>query len=403
MNITKATAKAAYVAILFMGIVSLMGDIVYEGSRGIVPDYLYFLGASALIVGLISGLGEFIGYAIRLLSGVLADTTRAYWLFIFIGYGLIITVPLLAFSWGWKVAALLVLVERFGKAVRSPSRDTVLSIVSKGVGRGKAFGIHEFLDQVGAVLGPLAVGVLMFYTGNNYSSVFKFMFIPYLSMLLALAYTYKKIGGQTYFKSKHIKEKKTGLSKSFYIYTAAVTLNTIGLIHVSLILFRASEILQPMNMQWMVPALYLLVQGIDAPAALASGYAYDKSGSKVLFIPFFLSIFPSILALVSKDLLVLLIASLIFGLVLGMQESIYRAAVADIAPIASRGKAYGIFNTAYGVGFLISGALYGVFIDRGISIFLVAAYAVLSQIMAIILLMKAKEGLSSGRRGYSGT
>jgi len=377
-----------------MGIVSLMGDVVYEGSRGIIPDYLYFLGASALIVGLISGLGEFIGYAIKLLSGALADTTRAYWLFIFIGYGLIITVPLLAFSWGWEVAALLVLAERFGKAIRSPSRDTVLSIVSKGVGRGKAFGIHEFLDQVGAVLGPLAVGLLMLYTGNNYSSVFKFMFIPYFLMLLALAYTYKKIGGRTRYRSKQMKEGG-GLGKSFYIYTAAVTLNTVGLIHVSLILFRASEILQPSEMQWMVPVLYLLVQGIDAPAALASGYAYDRFGSKVLFIPFFLSIFPSVLAPVSKDLAMLVVASLIFGLVLGMQESIYRAAVADLAPLASRGRAYGIFNTAYGIGFLISGAVYGIFIDRKVPIFLIAAYALLSQIVAIVLLLRSKGKLSS--------
>ncbi|MCP8307232.1 MAG: MFS transporter [archaeon] len=384
--------KAAYVAILLLGIVSLMGDLVYEGSRGIIPDYLNFLGAPALFVGLVTGLGEFLGYAMRLVSGILADTTKAYWFFIFAGYGLIIAVPLMAFSWGWEVIALLVLVERFGKAVRSPSRDTVLSVVSKGIGSGKAFGIHEFLDQIGAILGPLIVVVLMLYTKNDYSNVFKFMIIPYFVMLLALSYTYKRVRGQTYAETRV--EEKQGLTKSFYIYTIAVTLNTIGLIHISLILFKASEILQPIHQQWIVPVLYLVVQGIDAPIALISGYFYDRAGVKVLFMPFILSTLPPILALLSNQLLMLVAASVFFGLVLGMQESIYRAAVADLAPLTSRGKAYGLFNTAYGLGFLASGTIYGSFMDYRIPSIAVVAYALLTQIVAIFLLLNVKKSMT---------
>ena len=79
-------SKNAYIGILLFGIVSLMGDVVYEGARGILPTYLKFLGASAVIVGLVGGLGDFLGYALRLVSGFLADTTRAYWFFIFLGY-----------------------------------------------------------------------------------------------------------------------------------------------------------------------------------------------------------------------------------------------------------------------------------------------------------------------------
>ncbi|MCP8321817.1 MAG: MFS transporter [archaeon] len=384
--------KAAYVAILLLGIVSLMGDLVYEGSRGIIPDYLNFLGTPALIVGLVTGLGEFLGYAMRLVSGILADTTKAYWLFIFAGYGLIIAVPLMAFSWGWEVVALLVLVERFGKALRSPSRDTVLSVVSKGIGSGKAFGIHEFLDQIGAILGPSIVVALMLYTKNDYSNVFKFMIIPFFVMLLALSYTYKSIRGQTYAETRV--EGKQGLTKPFYIYTVAVTLNTIGLIHISLILFKASEILQPIHQQWIVPVLYLVVQGIDAPIALISGYFYDRAGVKVLFMPFILSTLPPILALLSNQLLMLVAASVFFGLVLGMQESIYRAAVADLAPLTSRGKAYGLFNTAYGLGFLASGTIYGSFIDYRIPSIAVVAYALLTQIVAIFLLLNVKKSMT---------
>jgi len=172
-------SRSAYVGILLLGIVSLMGDVVYEGSRGLVPDYLKFLGATAFIVGLVGGLGEFLGYALRLASGFFADTTRAYWLFIFLGYGLIASIPLLGLAGSWKIAVILVLLERLGKACRSPSRDTVLSIISKDVGAGKAFGIHEFLDQIGAIAGPLIVATLMFYRATVTSKLSVFFY--YLS------------------------------------------------------------------------------------------------------------------------------------------------------------------------------------------------------------------------------
>lgn len=381
--------KAAYLAILLLGIVSLMGDVVYEGSRGVIPDYFNFLGAPALVVGLIVGLGEFMGYAMRLVSGILADNTKAYWFFMFVGYGMIVAIPLIAFSWGWEVVGLLVLVERFGKALRSPSRDTILSVVSKGIGSGKAFGIHEFLDQIGAIIGPLIVVALMLNTNNDYPSMFKALMVPYFILLLVLSYAYKSTRYQT--KTETRIEEKRGLNKAFYVYTVAVSFNTVGLIHVSLILFKASEILQPLNQQWIVPVLYLVIQGIDAPIALISGFFYDKTGVRVLFIPFILSMIPSILALLSDQLPMLVASSVFFGLVLGMQESVYRAVVADLTPLASRGKAYGVFNTAYGLGFLASGTIYGSFIDYRIPIMAVAAYAIATQIIAIILLLNVKK------------
>jgi MFS family permease len=188
--------KNAYLSILLLGIVSLMGDVVYEGSRGIVPSYLKFLGATALIVGLVGGLGDFLGYASRLVSGFLADTTRAYWLSILLGYGLILSIPFLGLSLGLEMAVILILLERFGKALRSPARDTVLSFISKDVGAGKTFGIHELLDQIGAVSGPLLVTVLMFYSNDNYRYTFSFLFLPFLALLAVLAYTYKRIGAK---------------------------------------------------------------------------------------------------------------------------------------------------------------------------------------------------------------
>ena len=384
--------KNAYFGILLLGIVSLMGDVVYEGSRGIVPGYLEFLGATALIVGVVGGLGDFLGYAMRLVSGFLADTTHAYWLFIIIGYGLIGAIPLLGLPIGIEIAIILVLLERFGKAFRSPSRDTVLSVISKDIGAGKAFGIHELLDQMGAMIGPVIVAAIMLTT-NNYQFTFTFLFIPFLMLLGALAYTYKKVGSKAIVaEPPKMEGKREKLAKPFYVYTFAVLLNTVGLITYSLILFKASQIL-PSAEQWIVPLIYFLIQGVDAPIALIGGYAYDKFGIGILVIPFVLSIFPPLLTVVGTELLTIIVAAAIFGLVLGMQESIYRAAVSELTPISSRGTAYGIFNTAYGVGFLISGAIYGSLMQLKLPFIVVIFYVFITQITATAALLSIRSEL----------
>ena len=389
----QSNRKKAYLGIVLLGIVSLLGDIVYEGSRGVVPDYLGFLGATALIVGVIGGAGDFLGNAMRLVSGFLVDATRAYWFFIFLGYGLIVSIPFLGFSGGLEMAIVLVLLERLGKALRSPSRDTVLSIVSKDVGAGKAFGIHELLDQVGAVFGPLMVAALMFYSNNNYRYTFSFLLIPFLGLLMALIYAYKKIGSKTTVELPRTKGEKGKLPKPFYLYTVAVLANTIGLIPYTLILFKASVILMPLKQDWIVPLIYVLIQGVDAPAALLSGYAYDKFGIEVLALPFLLSLFPPLLAMIDSGLPILIVAAIFFGLVLGMQESIYRAAVSKLAPISSRGTAYGIFNTVYGVGFLISGAIYGLLMDYKLSFVVVGLYVCAMQAVALFSLFDVRSQL----------
>jgi MFS family permease len=390
--------RSAYIGILLLGVVSLLGDTVYEGSRGLVPDYLKFLGATALLVGLVGGVGEFLGYAVRLVSGFLVDATRAYWFFIFLGYGLVVSIPLLGVSTGLQMAIVLVLLERLGKAFRAPSRDTVLSVVSKDIGAGKAFGIHELLDQIGGMLGPLIVAAVMLASSNNYSLTFSLLFIPLSVLFVALIYTYRKIGPRTTVKPVEITAEKGRLGKPFYIYTLAVLLNTVGLIPYTLILFRASMILQPSQQQWIVPLIYFLIQGVDAPAALLSGLAYDRFGIGVLILPFLLSLFPPMLAAIDGGLFTLILAAVVFGLVLGMQESIYRAAVSQLSPISSRGSAYGIFNTAYGVGFLISGVTYGVLIDSKSPFMASVLYVSAVQFIAVVALLKVRSELKGHKQ-----
>jgi len=394
----KTSSKSAYFVIVLFGIVSLMGDVVYEGSKGITPDFLKFLGASAVTVGFASGLGEFVGYALRLVSGILADSTQAYWLFIFLGYGLIGSIPALGFVTRWEIAVVLYLLERLGKALRTPSRDTILSVVSEEVGTGKAFGFHELMDQIGATVGPTAVATMMLFSGNNYSQTYSFLFLPFLVLLGSLLYAYKKVGERTIVAiEKSVAKHGRGrvLGKSFYMYTAAVVLSTVGLIPASLILYKSSAILQPQGMSWMVPLIYLLIQGIDAATAMISGLAYDKYGIKVLAIPFILAMLPSLLTLAATELAMLAVAAATFGVVLGMQESIYRAAVSKFTSASSRGTAYGIFNAALGIAFLISGGIYGFFLDYNVPLLMISPFTVLLQIVAVITLLRAASTLKA--------
>ncbi len=378
----------AYKAIALFGFVSLLGDVIYEGARGITPSYLGYLGASAFVIGLTFGLGEFISFGLRIFSGVIADKTRAYWALYAMGYLLVIAIPLLAIADSWWIVVLLILIERFAKSFRSPARDTLLSMISEEVGAGKTFGFHELMDQIGAVLGPATLGVILLWTSGDYKLAFTVLIIPYLGLLFAVLYTYSKIRPlvePAIREARHIGfgEIARALPIEFKMYILAVTLNTIGLIHWSLILHQASLI----EAVWMVSFLYVGIQLIDAVTAPVSGYLYDKIGRKILLAPFLLSIIPTALTMIS-GWSNLIVAGVFFGVVYGMQESIYRAAIADLVPVEARGSAYGLFNGFYGLGLLISGGVFGYMLVSG-NIVLAISYSVVLQTLASIILLKS--------------
>jgi len=381
-----SSSRTAYKVILLLGLVSLFGDIVYEGARGLIPGFFLYLGASATIVGLVTGLGELVGYTGRLAGGFLADLSKRYWLFIFVGYGLIAALPSMPVSLivgGWILAASLIILERFGKGFRAPARDAIIASVSSKIGRGKAFGIHEFFDQLGAITGPLLVAGLMALTQENYVVAFTSLFLPYFVLITVLSLAYFSIRG---IKAKSSKKYsiRGPISRSLAMYTTGVFLNSLGLIPASLILYRAGLIAK--GYEWLIPAVYALIQLIDAPSALAAGFAYDKRGISVLYVPFFLSIVISPLLFTGETLPVVLATAVLYGIVLGMIESTYRAAIADLAPPKYRGTAYGGFYTALGLGSLLSGAIYGLMIDLDFTIWQVAVYAILTEVLASILL-----------------
>ncbi|HOX09488.1 MAG TPA: MFS transporter [Candidatus Omnitrophota bacterium] len=373
---TDNNRKAAMNLIILFGLVSLFGDIVYEGARSVNGPYLKTLGVSAATVGFIAGLGEFIGYAIRLLSGYFADKTRAYWLFTFIGYGMLATVPMLSLTGVWQVAALFIVLERLGKALRAPARDTIVSQASKQVGTGFGFGLSEFMDQLGALTGPLIFMALFMMVGNTRSDIAKYQagyrlfWVPFLLVMVCVFFAYLRVPNPEKLEAALNKPPEPDkLSKVFWIYTAFTLVATVGFVNFALLgyHFKAKGVLSDAQ----IPLFYAIAMAVDGVAALAIGKAYDvmkhrsrneKAGLLTLVaIPFLSALIP--LLAFSMNIALVAVSVLLWGVVMGIHETIMKSAIADLTPMKKRGTGYGIFNTVYGVAMFIGAALMGVLYD----------------------------------------
>ena len=194
---TRRLAPAILVIIIF-GIISMLGDVIYEGARSANGQYLNLLGFSAASVGLVFGLGEFLGYALRLVAGLLSDKTGRHWLFIFLGYSMLIVVAMLGITNSWPFIVTLILLERLGKALRNPAKDTLVSQVAEGqVGVGFAFGLQEALDQIGAFLGPLIFTLVFLVTGKqaiqDYQLAYRWLVVPFVLLMAFLYFAMRKV------------------------------------------------------------------------------------------------------------------------------------------------------------------------------------------------------------------
>jgi MFS family permease len=373
--------------IILLGIVSLFGDITYEGARSVTGPYLATLGASAGVVGLVAGIGEFTGYALRLVSGHLADRTKAYWLLAFIGYGLLLSIPLLAFAGYWQLAAVLIILERMGKAIRSPARDTMLSYAAKGVGRGWGFAVHEALDQIGAVIGSIAFFLVFLFHGD-YREGFTMLWVPALLTLAVLAMARKKFPSPQKLETPEEASKQNTqakLPRVFWLYTVFTLLSVAGFANFQLISYHLK--VQAIVPDAQIPIIYAIAMAVDAVAALIVGRTYDKIGlTSLLAIP--LLTLPIPFLAFSTSYSSVLVGMALWGVVMGIQETIMRAAIADLTPIERRGFAYGIFNTMYGAGWGLGGIVMGQLYGHSINSLIL--FAVVMELISIPLFLMVR-------------
>lgn len=396
---TKTKFSPAVTVIILFGLISLLGDAVYEGARSANSQYFNLLKVSATQVGIVFGIGEFIGYALRLVAGIFSDKTKRYWLFIFLGYGMLVAVPLMGFTMNWNILIILILMERIGKALRNPSKDTIISAVAQNqVGVGFAFGLQEALDQIGALVGPLIFTIVFFIAESNeltqYQLGYKALIIPFMLLMIFLIFAYKKIEKENLIKEIHAKEyKEEELQPTFWIYTFFTFFATLGFLNFSVIGYhlKAEGIFSDGN----ITLLYALAMGIDAITALLFGKIYDnmklKTGIKtsglltLLVIPF-LSVALPIFTLSNSEGLVIA-GMVVFGIIMGVHETIMRSAIADIVPFYKRGTGYGVFNTAYGLALLGGSSLMGFLYDKDMTSTIIIL-AILFEMIALLLYYK---------------
>jgi MFS family permease len=367
--------------VIVLGVVSLCADATYEGARSITGAYLGALGASGTVVGLVAGLGELIGYGLRLVTGYLSDRTRQYWSITTLGYFInTAVVPLLALTGTWQAAAGLMITERTGKAIRTPPRDVLLSHAAMRVGRGFGFGLHEAMDQIGAVLGPLMVAAMLAWQ-YGYRGGFAILAIPALVGLSVLLIVQRVYPNPREFEPPTADLDTTRLPHLFWIYLGAIALIAAGYADFPLIAFHLQQ--TGVNTGSQIPLLYALAMGVDAIAALLFGRWFDRVGLWSLMLAVSLSLFFAPLVFLGNAQFAVF-GMVLWGIGMGAQESIMKAAVAGIVPANRRGSAFGIFNTGYGLAWFAGSTLMGILYD--VSRPLLIIFSVLIQFAALPVL-----------------
>ena len=401
MNKSKKRISQAMIFIILFGIVSLFSDMTHEGASSIRGAYMSLLGASAGAIGFVSGLGELIGYSMRYVFGKLTDKTKRYWLMTIAGYVLdVLAVPALALvgEHGWIAACGLLIIQRMGKAIKKPAKDTIMSFAASQEGVGKSFGIQEVLDQIGAFLGPVLLYVVMLFktegsTFEIYSRCFAVLAVPGAITILLLLITKYKFPNPENFEPEEKRFTPFKVKKEFIFYIAGISLFAFGFIDYSIIIMHVSKTYTNISAQLTetsslvnsgtLPLLYAGAMLVDAVAALVFGLMYDKKGVKALAWSTVISAPFAILVFGTKSTSALLLGIALWGVGMGAQESILKAAVTKMVPKSSRATGYGVFECSFGVFWFLGSWLLGVLYD--ISIPAMIAVSVVSQLAAIPL------------------
>ena len=383
--------------IVGFGIVSALADVVYEGARSIIGPYLGSLGATAAVVGLVTGAGEAAALVLRVFTGRLADRLGKPWPQTMIGYALTaICVPLLSVSGGLLGAGLLYNGERVGKAVRTPARDSMLAHASADLGRGYAFGLHEALDQTGAMAGPLLIALVL-AAGGPYRLAFALLAVPGALALLALLRLRRAAPDPTQWEpAARVSEQKklrleTDLPGRFWRYAAFSATTMLGFSTWAVLAFHLTS--RHLLSASLVPVLYALAMAAAAIAAVGFGRIYDRVGLRGLIALPPLAVLVPLLSFSTFTWFVVA-GAVVWGAGMGIHDSTMRAAVADFVPAHRRGAGYGTFTAIYGLAWLVGAATIGWLYEHSTvaAAWFVGAVQVVALIQLIPLLRRSRSG-----------
>ncbi|EXJ61260.1 uncharacterized protein A1O5_12052 [Cladophialophora psammophila CBS 110553] len=393
-NTENGGTSSALKFILMCGFNSFVADWVYEGSRSILGPYLLLLGADALAISVISGFGEFLGYALRLISGRSADRTGLYWPITIAGYILqMVAVPLLSLARSWQVAGILIILERVGKATRSPPLKAMLSHAAKSMGFGWAFGIHEAMDQIGALFGPLFVALLLKVKHENYQFTFAMLAAPAVVMLLGVAVARLVYPHPENLESESPVQDTDKLPRVFWIYLLASSLVGAGFADFPVMAYkfrRTGDLSDEF-----IPVVYAISMAVAGAGSLAFGRLFDRFGLNLLALLTLIAAAYAPLVFLGRGHTLGIIGSCFWGLGTGVHESIIPAAVAPMVGPGRRASAYGLFTAIYGVSWFLGSTVIGLLFNRWMPA--VVIFSVGLQLAAIPLIVYASRLISQSR------
>jgi predicted MFS family arabinose efflux permease len=382
--------KSGLAFVVAFGIVSLFADAAYEGMRGISGPFLATLGATGTAVGIIAGAGELAGYLLRLFSGALAQKTRAYWSITLFGYVIqMAAVPLLALAGSWWMAALLIVIERAGKAMRNPPRDVMLARAGDEIGHGWAFGLHEALDQIGAIAGPL-IAALVLWLHHDYRAAFAWLGVPAALTLLSLFVVRIRFGFAGHVTQTQEIAQSDGLPRAFWLYAVATALVGFGFADFPLIAFHFEK--AGIVSESSIPLFYAGAMGAAGLGSLVFGRWFDARGLSVLIPGMLLGIVVVPFGFLGGFWMGLA-GALLWGLSLGVHEAVMSAAVARMVAEQDRPRAYGIFTAIFGIAWFVGSAVQGVLYDLSIpALVTVSVAAEIAAFLPLSMVLRVRAG-----------
>ncbi|HEY2476987.1 MAG TPA: MFS transporter [Candidatus Cybelea sp.] len=381
---TKKKLDTALRFVVVIGIVNLFADMTYEGARGVSGAFLGHLGANGATVGAVAGGGELAGYLVRSISGAIADRTRRYWINIWVGYAInMLCVPALALAGNWPAAAGLLVGERVGRGIRKPVMAAVLSEAGRHLGSGRAFGINEALDQIGATAGPLIVAFAI--ARGGFTKGFGVLLVPALITLAVLGVA--AWAGQALVPRDdgEPEESEDGDRAALTRYTIGGALFAAGYVDFALIAFHFSQ--AGIMSVAAISVSFAIAMAAGAVVSPVAGHFFDRFGKPVIALALGVTALGAPLAFFGKGATAVAGAA-VWGVGIAVQDALLLALVATAIARRRKATSFGLYDLAFGIAWFAGSVVSGLLLDRSIPA--LVAFSMLLQLAAIPFFVSGK-------------
>jgi MFS family permease len=376
-------------------------DVSSEMIHSLLPVFLVtVLGSSVTLVGLLEGVSEAVASITKVLSGTWSDRLGKRKLLTVAGYGLAAIVkPLFALapSVGWVFFARAA--DRIGKGIRGAPRDALIADLAPASARGAAFGLRQALDTVGAFAGPLLAIALMAATAGNFRTVFWIAVIPAAVSVLVLVLFVRDVpraAAERGAPAPAVRALLRGLGARFWWLVLVAALFTLARFSEAFLILKSTDV--GLGIAY-VPAVLVVMNAAYALSAYPAGWLSDRANRwGVLAVGAALLIAADLVLALGASLATVALGTALWGLHMGFTQGLLAALVADAAPAARRGTAFGVFNFVTGLSLLAASVLAGVLWDRGGPMLTFLAGAVLTSVAGLAALVLHAARKIDGRR-----